>query len=334
MNTEMNDPSNHIDLELLIRFLSGEANAQERQMVNDWLEADLKNKTYLKELSTIWNASASAGIFHTDWLREDWNKILQRIDDIRTKESNKPVRQRSLVYTFARMAAALILCVGIYFFVQHLYTRASVKETIASGSIKTLTLPDGSKVYLNSNAKLTYPKIFDTEAREVTLEGEAFFEITRDAQKPFLIKTDAVITEVVGTSFNVNSDSDSIVVTVVTGKVMLYEDRQSAIAMTAGEQGVYNDDGLKLKVNDDLNFLSWKTNLLVFKNTSLSKVIHDLNRHYGKKIRLASKDLAACALTSSYQNQTLEEILQELTVVFSIEIEKINGEIIIKGKGC
>jgi len=330
----MNDPANHIDPELLVRFISGEATAQERQTVDHWLEADLKNKTYLKELSTIWNASVSSGDFHPGWLKEDWSKVLQRIDTLRIKEPNKPVKQRSLVYDFTRMAATIILCVGVYFLIQYLYTRGSVKETIASEGIKTITLPDGSKVYLNSNAKLSYPEIFNTETREVTLEGEAFFVITSDAQKPFLIKTDAVTTEVVGTSFNVNSDNDSIVVTVVTGKVMLYEERNSAIAMTAGEQGVYNDGGLKLKVNDDLNFLSWKTNLLVFKNTSLSKVIYDLNRHFGKQITLASNNLAACALTSSYQNQTLEEILRELTVVFSIEIEKANGEIIIKGKGC
>jgi transmembrane sensor len=330
----MNSSFNHIDPELLVRFLSGEANAQERQTVNHWLDADVKNKTYFKELSTIWNASASSGTFRTDWVKEDWNKVRQRIDDVRTKETNKPAKQRSLVYTLTRIAASVIFCIGIYFVLQHLDTGVTVKEVIAVDGVKTLNLPDGSKVYLNSSAKLTYPEIFDTEAREVTLDGEAFFEIFRDAQKPFLIKTRNLTTEVVGTSFNIKSDINSIVVTVVTGKVKLYEDRYSSIAMTAGEQGSYSANVLKRKVNDDLNFMSWKSNTLIFKSTPLSRVIHDLNRHYGKRIKLASDNLTKCTLTSLYQNQTLEEILQELSVVFSIEIEEINGEIIIKGKGC
>jgi transmembrane sensor len=334
MNTEMNNRFDHIDHELLIRFLSEECNEEERQTMDRWLEANPENRTYFQELSTLWSASASSGSFQKEWLKKDWNKVQHRIDEIRIKELNKPVKQRSLVYTFARLAAVIILGIGVYFYVQHLSDKTAVQEAIASSGIKTLTLPDGSKVSLNANAKLIYPESFDTEKREVTLEGEAFFEILPDANKPFLIKTNDVTTEVLGTSFNINSTTTSAVVTVVTGKVMLYKDKHSAIVMIAGEQGIYNDRGLEKKMNSDRNFLSWKTNILTFQNTPLAEVVDDLSRHYGEQIQIELMQLEHCTVTSTFQDQTLEEILEELKVLFAIELSRSGDMIMLKGKGC
>lgn len=332
MNTEMNNSLGHTDPELLVRFLAGECTEQERQAVDRWLKADPENSAYFKELSTLWNTSESPGSFQKEWLKEDWRKVQSRIEEIRTPD--KATKQRSLVYTLTRLAAVIVLGIGIYFFARQLSNGTTIQETIASAGIKTLTLPDGSKVSLNTNAKLTYPETFDSETREVTLQGEAFFEITPDAKKPFLIRTNNVTTEVVGTSFSVNSNTSRVVVTVVTGKVMLYEDRQSAIAMVAGEQGIYNDKILEKRINTDLNFLSWKTSILTFRNTPLTKVVDDLNRHYSQQIRIASDTLGHCTLTSTFQHQTLEEILRELTVLFSIEIDSSGDTIILKGSGC
>lgn len=333
MNTEMNNSPGHIDPELLVRFLSEECTEQERQAVDRWLEAAPENRTYFKELSTLWNTSESPGSFQKEWLKEDWRKVHSRIDEIRIKTPNKVAKQRSLVYTLVRLAAVIVLGIGIYFFARQLSSETPVQEMIASAGIKTLTLPDGSKVSLNTNAKLTYPETFDTENREVTLQGEAFFEITPDPKKTFLIRTNNVTTEVVGTSFSVNSNISRVVVTVVTGKVMLYEDRHSAVAMVAGEQGTYSDKVLEKRINTDLNFLSWKTNILTFQNTPLTKVVDDLNRHYGQHIQITDT-LEHCTLTSTFQHQTLEEILRELQVLFSIEIDRSGDTVILKGKGC
>jgi transmembrane sensor len=336
MDTEMNNPSHHhIDQALLIRFLSGEANAQEQHAVAQWMAQDEQNHRYFQELSVLWNASAAAGSFDAIYLSEDWKKVQDKIVQAPSKAGVRQPVQRSLVYRFARMAAVIIFCAGFYFLVQRSFKPWMAGEVVASAlQPLTVTLPDGSAVYLNSGSKLIYPEKFDAQSRTVTLQGEAFFEVSKDLQKPFLIKTGNAITEVVGTSFNVNSNAHKVVVTVVTGKVLLYEQRSEAVALTVGEQGIYSGKGLEKKVNDDPNFLSWKTGVLTFQNTPLSKVASDLVRHYGVHIQITPGALEGCRLTSVYRNQSLEEIIHELSVVFSLQVERRGDAVIIQGKGC
>jgi transmembrane sensor len=334
MNAEMNDPLYHIEPGLLVRFLSGETNAQEQRQIEQWLESD-QNRKYFEEFSAIWYASSAAADFDAAYLKEDWKKIHAKINS-KTAEPRKRGIQRSLFYQIAGVAAVLIVTFGFYFLTQGIFNQLSTKELVAGSSAKKkiCTLPDGSTVFLNANSKLTYPEKFSDHQRVVTLEGEAFFEIAPNSQNPFLIETGTVTTEVVGTSFNINSMTNRVIVTVVTGKVLLYKDKADAIAMTVGEQGIYGDSGLEKMTNNDLNFLSWKTNVLIFQNTSLTKVVDDLNRHYGDHIQIASKMLEGCTLTSTFRNQTLEEILQELTVVLSIELERNGDMVMLRGKGC
>jgi transmembrane sensor len=335
MDTEMNDPFNHIEPVLLVRFLSGQANAQEQHQLEQWLEANHQNRKQFDEFSAIWKASQAAADFDDVYLREDWKKINAKINP-KIAERRQRGMQRSLFYQLAGVAAVLIVIFGFYFLTQGIYKKLSMKELVTESTTekKVCTLPDGSTVFLNANSKLTYRDEFGDHYREVTLEGEAFFEVMPNPQKPFLIKTGSVTTEVVGTSFNINTRTNSIIVTVVAGKVLLYKNKGDAIAMTAGDQGVYSDKGLQKMINDDLNFLSWKTNALTFQNTSLAKVVDDLNRHYGNRIQIASKMLEGCTLTSTFIDQTLEEILKELTVVLSIELERNDGKVILRGKGC
>ncbi|MEJ7644780.1 MAG: FecR domain-containing protein [Chryseolinea sp.] len=331
----MHDSLNPIEPELLVRFLSGETNHEEQNQVKQWIEADHQNKKYFEELSAIWKASAAAADFDAAFLKNDWKKIHERINT-KVARSRKQGLQRSLFYNLARVAAVLMISFGLYLLTQKIYKPFPTKELVAESSAgkKIFTLPDGTTVFLNANSKLTYTEKFNDRQRAVTLEGEAFFEVTPNPQKPFHIKTGAVTTEVVGTSFNINTKTKNIVVTVVTGKVLFYKNKADAITMTVGEQGIYSDKGLEKTANSDLNFLSWKTNILIFKNTSLTKVVEDLNRHYGSHVQIASRVLESCTLTSTFQHQTLEQILQELEVVFAIELERDGAIIMLQGKGC
>ncbi|HEY5823299.1 MAG TPA: FecR domain-containing protein [Cyclobacteriaceae bacterium] len=326
-----------IDPELLVRFLSEEVTEQERQQVNQWISADKLNHIHFEEFFTIWNAGREAGEFKNDFLIADWKKIQDKIavTEIEVVVTS-PSKNRSLFFNLARIAATLLILAASYVIAEKIYHRYSTTEMqVANGSEHTtIHLPDGSIVTMNSNSKITHPRRFTGKTREITLQGEAFFEIAEDKQKPFIIKTGEVLTKVVGTSFSVNTNSNQVVVTVLTGKVLLYKDSTEVIAMTKGQQGLYTINGLEKRNNADINFLSWKTKVLTFDNTPLTEVIEDINRHFHVSIQLTPNSLEGCTLTSTFKNQSLEEIMKELKIIFNVQVERRADGITITGKGC
>ena len=341
MNTDMNDPFNQqIDPELLVRFLSGDANEQEMGKVRKWMMADDRNKEYVDQLAMLWRSSQNAKDFASVSATDDWRKVRKRIDDTdKTTKTRQPHRQRSTMYQLARIAAAIFILITAYFAWPVLKGGwADTTTIVTTGNQSEIVLPDGSKVYINKNSSLTYSKDFDGKTREIELAGEAFFEVTKNDAQPFLVKSGQAVTEVAGTSFNVNSTVPTdVVVTVLTGKVFLYDkaDRANKIIMADGEQGSFRKGkGLSRTVNRDINFLSWKTGALVFHHTSLSQVVNDLNRHYGQYIELASPALKNCTLTATFQQQKIEAVLAEMELVLPIQIQKKGNTFTIMGEGC
>lgn len=340
MDIDMRSPLNqNIDPELLVRFLSGDATEQEKNEVQQWIKASNKHKEYVDEMTMLWKSSEDAKDFATINAKEDWLKVRERINEGDKIGNNKPLQnQKSFVYQFVRIAAVITIAIGLYFTVPIVTNQWARPITIVTtGNPSEIALPDGSTVYLNKNSSLTYQKKLEGNAREVTLKGEAFFEITKNEARPFLIKSGQTITEIVGTSFNVNStNSNTVIVTVVTGKVNLYSKKSSThkISMTPGETGKFeNEQGLLKTTNSDANFLAWKTGVLTFRNTGLSQVVKDLNKHYGEHLELATA-LESCTLTSTFQQQTLEEVLAEMQIVLPIQIQKKGNSINIIGEGC
>lgn len=341
MDTDMSSPLNqHIDPELLVRFLSGDANEQERNQVQQWIEVSDQHKDYVDQMIMLWESSVDVKNFAAIDTKGDWQKVKERIGEVDKSSSIKPVqRQKSIIYQLVRIAAVITIALGLYFTIPILTRQWTKPITIVTTNQPSeIILPDGSKVYLNKNSSLTYPEKLDGQTREVTLKGEAFFEITKNEARRFLIKSGQAITEVVGTSFNVNNtDSSTVIVTVVTGKVFLYSKSNptSKIVMIFGETGKFeNGQDLQKTTNQDVNFLSWKTGVLTFHNTSLTQVVKDLNRHFNQHIELESVVLQTCTLTSVFQQQTIEEIIAEMQLVLPVQIQKRGSVLIITGQGC
>ncbi len=227
MDTDMSSPLHqHIDPELLVRFLSRDANEQERKEVQQWIEASDQNKEYIDQMTVVWESSAEAKDFSVINAKEDWQKVADRISRInKIKESETQQNHKSVVHQLMRIAAVITMAIGLYFTIPILTSQWANPITIVTlNKPSEVILPDGSKVYLNKHSSLIYPEKLEGQTREVTLNGEAFFEIQKNEARPFLVKSGQTITKVVGTSFNVNNtDSSTVIVTVVTGKVILYD---------------------------------------------------------------------------------------------------------------
>ncbi|MCG8386657.1 MAG: FecR domain-containing protein [Cytophagales bacterium] len=337
MSTPLQPP---IDPKLLARYLSGEADKDEIHQIQQWALVDENNKAYLEEMTLIWESSQQLGDLASIDKKADWNLVREKIEAKQTTRAEFALNASKNRWSqhLLRIAAAIAL-VAVTYFIWPVFTEYVQQTTlVASDTLKQFQLPDGSTAYLRQGSKLLYHQRFNQDNRTVELTGEAFFEVVKDPSKPFLVKSGQTTTEVVGTSFNVNTTlPGAVVVTVLTGKVQLYSSAAPAakIVLTPGEQGSWKEGRQLSKTwNQDVNFLSWKTGELYFRNASLSQVIQDLQRHYQKNIQVQPPALEGCTLTATFRHQRLEDVLEEIQLALPLQVQHENNTVIIQGEGC
>lgn len=273
-----------------------------------------------------------------------WKNIESKIH---TAPVQNQTRTRKLIASpIFRMAAAAVVAAAILISGYGLfYSRieaGKMMEITASGEVlNTFTLPDGTQVSLNSDTRLTYPKRFGKNTREVSIEGEAFFEVKPNKNKPFIIHAGKAQVKVLGTSFNVSAypETKMVEVIVATGEVQVVNKTAETIQtneliLNPGDKGtlVYSSNSLLKTTNQDPNFLSWKTHRLIFKATSLDEVVRNLEKVYKVNISLADAKLNGLLLTAHFNDYPLEFILQVIETTFNIETQKVNGHYILKAQ--
>ncbi|MDX5347039.1 MAG: FecR domain-containing protein, partial [Hymenobacteraceae bacterium] len=274
-----------------------------------------------------------------------WQKVSKRVNLQATQPAAMPAAKVEPMYQWAlRVAAVLVLALGVVWFVYRSSEQGMLggpqltEQSTTSGQTKVL-LADGTQVWLNRNSKLRYPDTFEGNTREVYLEGEAFFDVQRNPEKPFLIHAQQSVTQVLGTSFNVEAyeNQPEVKVTVVTGKVSLAEEgKQSEVVLTPGEQGIFKKDSGKVikKQNEDLNFLAWQTGILTFRKNTLEQVTQALQKHYNQPVELENEAIKHCRFTATLDNQPLTEVLEVLKLTLDLEYQTTSGKTVLSGKGC
>ncbi|HTX88401.1 MAG TPA: FecR domain-containing protein, partial [Bacteroidales bacterium] len=166
------------------------------------------------------------------------------------------------------------------------------------------------------------------------------FEVKHDVSKPFVISSGNVNVEVLGTTFYVNTEraDGKLEVILNSGKVAVYfsETPGNRVILTPGEKAEVSRDTRKIEkdVNDDPNWLSWKTGRLVFNNTPLGEIAQDLMRVYPVKIELTSPGISRCLVTATFENQSLESVLNVLKATLNVKITISGTTIMISGDAC
>jgi len=190
-------------------------------------------------------------------------------------------------------------------------------------------LPDGSRVWLNAASEITYPATFK-DVREVKLKGEAYFDVSEDIGKPFIVKTSLSNVKVLGTSFNVNaySGNTSEYVSLLKGKVTVsLLDGDTSSLLLPGEQIAINrETGISETFSfDSLEVAGWTTGWLTFKNANKEEIINKLSRWYGVEIQLLNEPAEDWNVNGYFRDQTLEMVLDRLS--FSKDFEyKMEGK--------
>jgi len=213
--------------------------------------------------------------------------------------------------------------------------------TVASAATddKTrVTLPDGSLVFLNANTKISYSKKINTGARVVRLTGEAYFDVTHDPERPFIVYARKAGIKVLGTTFNVQSlrSSGKVEVFVESGKVQLFEadNTSNTITIEPGFIGSMEDAIVEKQKNTDENYLAWKTKKLTFKNTDLAKVAKGIQDVFKVDVVFENPEMLRCKIDSHFENEPLENVLDAICTLFNGKWERKGDKVILSGAGC
>lgn len=241
---------------------------------------------------------------------------------------------------WSRVAAiwlALLVSIGgaVYFFARsgggsdetagEVATPLHIEKT-ATGERRRIVLEDGSVVWLNAQSKLSYPVSFGKNIREVSLEGEGYFEVFRDTERPFIVRSGAIITKVLGTSFNIKAyrEDPTASIAVLTGKVQV-NSKESTIQITPDQQVLYtrkNGNIIKQDGIDAKAKITWKDGKIQFRNVLLADVVKTLQRNYTVDITYNNL-LATCPVHADFEAETpVGKVLEMLSVSFGGKVTK------------
>ncbi|KAA2245543.1 DUF4974 domain-containing protein [Chitinophaga agrisoli] len=302
----------HIET-LIARDIDNSLSPEERETLQSWLAADASNRAYYDALKSTWSLASKADIDYAPATERHWETFRQHIT---------PAPARSIFYTYRhalRIAAGIVLLGGaatVYF---TLLRQPDVTVFTAAREKKTVTLPDGSKAYLNQQSKLTYAAGFKGRERAVHLEGEAFFEVTQQSSQPFVVYAGHTQTQVLGTSFDIkNYEDKQVEVAVVTGKVAFSTraNQQQRLVLKGGDKGVLqSSQTLKQVPIEDPNFMAWKENRLSFQDTEIRDVINTLQDYFNVHITLKDTQMANLRYNGTFDPEQLGSVDAVLEVI-------------------
>lgn len=305
--------------ELLNKFLKGEVTAEERHQVEEWLEDQ-----------------------PADWLDNFMEKGWETATPVLTPgERSAAIRQvmgrvqpKLSVVKVARIAAMLagllVLAGGAFYLTKNRKPPqvASISVEVPFHTMKKIILPDSTVITLNAGSTLTYPEIFTGATREITLEGEAFFDVAPDPRKPFIIHSGALNTTVLGTSFNITAYKNlpQLSVTVLTGKVAVMDtlSRQS-VTLLPKQKVSFNPATAALvtsAVDKPENTMAWSNGRLIFEETPLPEVAMKLSYKYNVQIILMDKRLHDYRFNGEFETESLEDILKIITTLTKTSVKR------------
>ena len=338
----MNRGKQHIDEDLLIRFIIGETNDSESVMVQNWIDLSVENKNAFEKIQRIWSVAEAPQKIEPANVNVDdaWKNLKSRIDQYEEIEAKHIPKHRSISFYITRVAAVLI--VGVVLFSIYTYQSQGLNQVQLASSNSTITdapLPDGTLISLNQETIIEYPESFSQNERRVKLIGEAFFKVEPDTTKPFIIEAQDAIITVLGTSFNVKALDNDVAVEVLVeeGLVQLSNpDLSKSEQLRVGEKGIFikETNEVKKETDIDVESLYWLNKTLLFRDTELAVVFETLERLYNVNLQVENNLILNCKLTAKFSNESIDHIIDHISTIFELESEKNGEKILIKGDGC
>jgi ferric-dicitrate binding protein FerR (iron transport regulator) len=367
----MKKENNHLrhPKEVLIKYLTGSANEAEREYARNWINENKKNQLYFDELHAYYLTSKitqKPSGFNKD---VGWNRVQAKfykanfLDEVKKR---KLIINRAIFYSIFNAAAIVLIAflISNNFFHRLKLIRTEIYDSqneiiVPLGAKSTITLPDGTKVWLNAGSRLSYPANFEKKSREVYLEGEAYFDVRHYSRKNlFVVKTSDITIKVYGTQFNVKSypDENIIQTTLVkgsvaietnsgsqSGKAIFLKPNQTAtfvkFTTTSHEQNskiIQDFPDSSKKVNEKIliaplknpePIISWKDEKWIIEGEKLEQLAIKLERRYNVKISFENESLKQYKFSGTLKDETFEQVLKIIMlsapIVYDIEGNRV-----------
>lgn len=254
------------------------------------------------------------------------------------KRLNSHRRRLTIVRSLTAAAAVVLLCVSVW--TAYLYWQPVSIETVSTlAETRVVLLPDGTSVTLNHFSSLSYPERFKSDNREVKLNGEAYFEVTKDKKHPFIVQTEVIDVQVLGTHFNVDAyrNNPDVRTTLLTGSVAVSNKNNSErMILKPNEVAIYNKVEQKLTrriLENAKNEISWRNGEFIFDNMPLQDIARELSNSFGTTIHIADSALQNYRITARFRNgENLETILSVLHNAGYLNYSQNNQQVIITAK--
>ena len=332
---------------LLAKYLNHEANEEETKLVENWINSSKENNA---DFGASKEALEKAKLYYQSKRFDTataWEKINANRNKVKTIAIKQPSKTafKAMNKVFKYAAAIVLISVlgtlTYYFGFQNSPRNLNKVVSLKKQVLREVVLPDGSVVTLNSNSTLFYPSAFKGNTREVTIKGEAFFDIQPNAAKPFIITAGQASIKVLGTSFNVNAypENDLVEVIVKTGKVEVTNrdgnTKESQVILIPGEKGtlIKPDNKLHKTINENPNYNAWFTHDLIFENANMDKVIACLNKSYHITIEAISPEINELNLTAHFRDdQSVNYILDVITATFNLELSVEDDKYLLRSQ--
>lgn len=331
----MNELHNHTDI-LISKYLSGNISLEEKKKLDSWLNSSPENTQHYLKSKKAWQLSQN--YISPEKAEQDKTNVLIEVQQQQTI-SFKRTRRQLLIYKIAAMLTIPLTFALSWYFLQN--SGQPIPEdffcelTAPKGHVAKCILPDGSEVWINTGSTLTYNTTsFNQHSREVQLSGEAYFEVTKNIEKPFKVVTEEANIHVTGTEFNVKAYSGSGLFETVLAEggieMELNTQIHQKIILAPGEKAVFRKEKREISIEkvEAEFYTSWRNGEILFKDATLNDLVKELERIYDIRFYLKDPQLGKFRFRGmfSYNNnliEALEKIKRTANIDYYIENKEV-----------
>lgn len=313
--------------DIIIRYLENRCSEEDFVLINEWMKESDENAGELFRMEEIYQLGKFP--FEEENLVARAERRLGRRLEQENQKKQEVFKLRSVLRYAAAIVGVMVLAAGLAYWFRN-KAEELVVASAAHGQVREMLLPDGTKVWLNQSSVLKYPRAFEGKERHVYLDGEAYFEVARNHEKPFMVKSPAMDVRVLGTSFNIKCrpDNSFAETTLIEGEVEVKDKSDKGrITLLPGQKAVLNrvTGRMQVKQVDPKMEIVWHNDLIPFEKSSIFQIVAALERFYGVKIIL-SPDVDSTNTYSGVlkKKDNIESVLNSLRNSIPFNYKKVD----------